>query len=111
MIKEEDLKEAIAECQGKRNPDANTCIKMAAYLTIKNALYPDKSQPPEKESDYYQLSSGSSPETIEYHSDSDFSRMVNGRSASEIMPILDELMDTLRMIHPKLYTGVMNRLR
>lgn len=110
MIREEDLKEAIAECQGKRNPDANTCIKLAAYLTIINALYPDKSQP-EKEPEFYQLSSGAAPETVDYNSDSDFSRMVNGRSASEIMPIMDELMDTLRMIHPKLYTGVMNRLR
>lgn len=110
MIKEEDLKEAIAECQGKRNPDANTCIKMAAYLTIMNALYPNKSQT-EKEPEFYQLSSGAAPETVDYHSDSDFSRMVDGRSASDIMPVMDELMETLRMIHPKLYTGVMNRLR
>ena len=34
MIKEEDLQEAIAECQGVRNPNANTCLKLASYYTI-----------------------------------------------------------------------------
>ena len=40
MITEQDLRQAIAECQGERNPDARTCIKLAAYLTIKEHLYP-----------------------------------------------------------------------
>ncbi len=40
MITEHDLQEAIAECQGKRNPDANTCIKLAAFYTIKEHLFP-----------------------------------------------------------------------
>lgn len=35
MIKLEDLEEAIAECQGQRNPNADTCIKLAAFYTIK----------------------------------------------------------------------------
>ena len=34
MITEEELQEAIAECQGQRNPNANTCLKLASYLTI-----------------------------------------------------------------------------
>ena len=34
MITEQDLLEAIAECQGQRNPNANTCIKLAAYYII-----------------------------------------------------------------------------
>ena len=38
MITEKDLLEAIAECQGERNPNANTCIKLAAYYTILDHL-------------------------------------------------------------------------
>ena len=41
MITEQDLQEAIAECQGERHPNANTCMKLAAFYTIKNELYPD----------------------------------------------------------------------
>ena len=34
MITEHDLKEAIAECEGNRNPDARTCIKLAAHVRM-----------------------------------------------------------------------------
>ncbi len=40
MITEKDLQEAIAECKGTRNPNASTCIKLAAYYTILDNLYP-----------------------------------------------------------------------
>ena len=39
MITEKDLQEAIAECQGQRNPNASTCIKLAAFLTIQKELF------------------------------------------------------------------------
>ena len=42
MITEKDLQEAIAECQGERSPNASTCIKLAAFYTIKEHLYPDQ---------------------------------------------------------------------
>ena len=34
MIKEQELLEAIAECQGQRKPNASTCLKLASYYTI-----------------------------------------------------------------------------
>ena len=46
MITEKDLQDAIAECQGERKPNANTCIKLAAYFTIYDHLFP-------KEADFY----------------------------------------------------------
>lgn len=104
MITRHDLQEAIAECQGKRNPDANTCIKLAAYFTIMDAMYPQT--PPE----YPQLSSGAQPPAIEYDSGTEFSKAVKGRTADEIMPIIDELMSAVKVLHPRLYNGVMNKL-
>ena len=38
MITVDELKAAIAEMQGERNPNAQTCIKLAAYYTILNEL-------------------------------------------------------------------------
>lgn len=37
--------------------------------------------------------------------------MVDGRDQAEIWPILNEAMDTLQIVMPKLYTAVMDRLR
>lgn len=105
MILEQDLREAIAECQGKRNPDANTCIKLAAYFTILHNMYPEQKTEPA----FYQMASGFNP-VIEYDSGTEFSKAVNGRNPSEIMPVIDELMTTLQVLHPRLYDGVLNKL-
>ena len=105
MILEQDLREAIAECQGKRNPDANTCIKLAAYFTILQNMYPEQKTEPA----FYQAASGFNP-VIEYDSGTEFSKAVNGRPPSEIMPVIDELMTTLQVLHPRLYDGVLNKL-
>lgn len=105
MITEHDLQEAIAECQGQRNPTASTCIKLAAYLTIKNALYPDEKTEPV----YPQMISGDSG-AIDYDSGTEFSNACKGRTQADIMPVIDELMTTLQVLYPRLYNGVMNKL-
>lgn len=104
MITKHDLEAAIAECQGKRNPDAKTCIMLAAFYTIQREMYGE-----EKEAVY---SYDPAPEryTIALNSDSDFSRAINGREPEEVFPVMDELMDTLSVIQPRLYSAVMMKL-
>ena len=109
MIREQDLHEAIAECMGKRNPDANTCIKLAAYYTILRELYPQEEQPTRPVIPVQSFAP--EPEVVEYEGDSEFAQLCRGQSVSFIMPILDELMDTLQAIQPRLYEAVMRRLR
>ena len=113
MITEKDLLEAIAECQGERNPNANTCIKLAAYYTIKNELF-GNSEPVSNPDRFPEYSYAAPPDavetTIDYYSDTDFSRAIDGRPAANIWPVMDELMSTLRIVQPRLYDGVMRKL-
>ena len=104
MITQQDLQEAIAECKGQRNPNANTCIKLAAFLTIQRELYGSEelSEMPPRSFTY-------SP-GIEYNSETEFAQAIRGRSYEEILPIVDELMTTLEAVYPRLYDSVMNRL-
>ena len=99
MIREDDLREAIASCEGEKNPNANTCYKLAAYYTIQDHLY--------GKPDY---SFAISPNTIAYDGDSEFAKAINGRSYDEVIPVVDELLDTIKLIYPKLYASVMRRL-
>lgn len=110
MITKDDLQAAIAECQGRRNPDAATCIKLAAYYTIMDSMFP---RAPEM------MGSGSQPQysyapapeaAVQIESKSDFAGLINGRSQRDVWPVLDELMDTLRMLQPRLYDAVMQKL-
>ena len=105
MIKESDLNAAIAECQGKRNPDAKTCMMLAAFYTIKREMYGE-------DKDVVQsYSYASAPVAIiDTDIDSEFAHAIDGREQSVILPILDELMSTLEVIQPKLYNAVMDKL-
>lgn len=111
MITEQDLEQAIAECQGERNPNANTCIKLAAYYTIRNEMF-GKSEQFDHSGDANGMvySYGAEPTAIDYDSGTDFSQAIHGRNPEEIWPIMDELMSTLKVLHQRLYDAVMRRL-
>jgi len=111
MITEKDLQEAIAECQGQRNPNASTCIKLAAFYTIRRELFgEDKNAGPPSGYAGYSFLPDPDP-VINNPSRSEFARAINGRNQEEIWPLLDEMMDTIHAIHPRLYRAVMERLR
>lgn len=99
MITENDLIEAIAECKSSKNPNANICVKLAAFYTIKDHLYPSK-QPTKNEIPSYSYTA----------SQSNFLRLVAEKDIGNIFPILDELMNTLMLINPKLYDCVMRKI-
>lgn len=109
MITRQDLDSAIAECQGKRNPDSSTCIKLAAFYTIRNEMFPQTVQPeppysyspaPDKTDDRY----------VVINSDSEFAQLVDGRRQDEVWPVIDELMTVIKTIHPRLYAAVLSKL-
>ena len=108
MITEFDLQEAIAECQGVRNPNANTCIKLAAFLTIQKELYGEKEEKAEVPLYSYDPAPA---ETIGYYSDTEFAKLIEGRKPDDIWPIIDELMTTVQVVQPRLYDAVMRKIR
>lgn len=105
MITEKDLQEAIAECKGQRNPNASTCIKLAAFLTIKREMYGG-----EVDQETPQMYSYAPPPEIEYNSGTEFSDMIKGMELDRLLPVIDELMTTLKILHPRLYDGVIGKI-
>lgn len=103
MITEKDLNTAIAECQGKRNPDSRTCIMLAAFYTIRREMFGEKLPD-------YSFAPAPSRNTIDLDSDSEFARAVDGRDQTDVMPVIDELMGTLKIIQPRLFHAVMDKL-
>ena len=103
MITETDLRAAIAECQGERNPNANTCIKLAAYYTILDAIQ-------DKTPEYHQGYSGAvAPHRID--SESEFAQIVNSMDIGTVLDVMDELMDALSVVNRRLYDSVIRKLR
>lgn len=99
MIKEQDILDAIAGCQGERNPNANTCRNLAAFYTILDHMNENNT-----------ISEPKLDEGYSYDSGSDFCLAIRQKSMDEIMALFDELMETIQVVNPRLYTSVMKKL-
>jgi hypothetical protein len=118
VITEQDLQAAIAECQGERNPNANTCIKLASFLTIREHMFPQKGEElrllPETRGYSYAPEPEEPPvePVIDYQSDTEFGRLVYGKKARDILPVIDELVSEAVMVtNPRLYHAFLRRLK
>lgn len=109
MITAEDLREAIAECQGQRNPDASTCIKLAAFLTIQRELYGEKVEEPQDLPRYSYSAERAEPE-VTYEGETEFAQAISGKNPDEMWSIMDELMQVIRVTTPRLYKSVMKQI-
>ena len=112
MITEQDLQEAILECQGQRNPTTSTCLKLAAFLTIQREMFGKHesfNEPPAIYS-YSKEPTIETPGEISYDSGSEFSEAISGKYQEDVWPVIDELMDVLHTINPRLYDGVLRKL-
>lgn len=105
MITIDDLKAAIAECEGERNPNANTCMKLSAYYI----LLREKQGKPDT-SGYSSAPAPSVSETVDYYSETEFGRLVQDKPVKDVMSVMDELISVLSAIQPRLYNGVMRKL-
>lgn len=52
----------------------------------------------------------SQPEPLDVSGDSDFLSAVSGKNSVEIFAIMDELMETIKIVNSKLYLAVMKKL-
>ena len=102
MITEQDLLSAIAECQGQKNPNANTCIKLAAYYTILDHISENKTNNPVVPAMEYS-------NKYLYDSDSEFMQIIKDHDMNTVMRVIDELMETIKAVQPRLYDAVLRK--
>ena len=117
MITREDIEQAIIECQAEREPNSNTCIKLAAFLTIREQLFSDSEPQPvrePRETGYSyaappDVSQETKPDVVHIDSDSEFAEAINGMNTTDAWALMDELMKILKNISPRLYDAVIRR--
>jgi len=98
MISERELQEAIAEVEA-RPSSYDQCAKLATFYGIYDHLYSKPENVATVEENI-----------IGEYGDSEFLKLVSGHKASAVMGTLDELMNVLKIIHPRLYNGVIRKL-
>ena len=108
MITEQALQEAIAECQGDRNPNRDTCMMLAAFYTIQDHLYPQDHFVEDNKMPAYSYSEP--PGQVGYDSGTEFSEVIKGKDANRVLEVMDEAMSTIQVLMPRLYDGIIRQL-
>lgn len=103
MFTKVELMDAINELlEGKHS--IQNCAKLSAIYTVLDHLYP----PDDVLTGY---SGDSDYNSIGRYGNSEFLKSITGHDPKEMWLLMDELMQTLTIINPRLYDSVMRRLK
>lgn len=97
MLTRRELENAIRKCEDSQTSYQN-CEKLATFYVIYDHLYGDKTP-------------NYTEEVIGSHGESDFLESINGKDASTVWAVMNELMDTLFVVNPRLYDNVMKKVK
>lgn len=102
MITEKELMAAIAECEADPVTPAKVS-KLADFYIIYDHLF---GAPIEEGYSY----AGSVESVIQSNGDTEFLQAVDGKDAEKVLAIIDELLNAVRVLQPRMYDGVIRRL-
>jgi hypothetical protein len=100
MPTKDELLKAIDEVS--RLPDTySKCQKLATFYILLNSLYPDE--------DFKNDISTQFQNTNTEFEGSEFLQKIKGHDISKVLSVLDELMEALKALNPRLYANTLRR--
>ena len=100
MFAKRELLDAISECENAPESYQN-CSRLATFYTLYDHLYPNESSKIEQVTE----------STVESYGDSEFYKAVEGVNAKDAWAIMSELMETMKVMQPKVYNSIMYKLQ
>lgn len=85
--------------------------KLANLYTIRDRMDRQERQTPYEAAYSAAPASAGYSSAVEDYGDSDFLRVVYGKDQAEAWAVMDDLMDTLHTVNPRVYEGVMRKIR
>lgn len=115
MITEKEVAQAIEECL--REPvTGNKRAVLADLIIIQDYLFGEPVQVQEVPQPT-PMQSYSAPHTeqvetyIETNGDSEFLKAVDGRKADKVWKLIDELVEAVKILHPRMYTTFIDKVQ
>ena len=115
MITEKEVEQAIQECM--RDPiTGNKRAVLADLIIIKDYLFGEPTRAQEVPQPMPMQSYSAPPmeqvETyVETNGDSEFLKVVNGRKAERVWKLMDELVEAVKILHPRMYTTFIDKVQ
>ena len=115
MITEKEIEQAIKECL--REPvTGNKRAVLADLIIIQDYLFGEPTQAQEAPHPMPMQSYSATPmeqvETyIETNGDSEFLKSIDGRKAAKVWKLIDELVEAVKILHPRMYTTFIDKVQ
>ena len=115
MITEKEIEQAIEECM--REPvTGNKRAVLADLIIIQDYLFGEPKQAQEVQQPIPMQSYSAPPveqvETyIETTGDSEFLKAVDGRKSDKVWKLIDELVEAVKILHPRMYTTFIDKVQ
>ena len=115
MITEKEIEQAIKECL--REPvTGNKRAVLADLIIIQGYLFGEPTRAQEVQQPMHMQSYSSPPmEQVENYiqttGDSEFLKAVDGRKADKVWKLVDELVEAVKILHPRMYTTFIDKVQ
>ena len=115
MITEKEIEQAIKECL--REPvTGNKRAVLADLIIIQDYLFGEPTQaqeaPQPMPMQSYSAPTVEQVETyIETNGDSEFLKAVDGRKSDKVWKLMDELVEAVKILHPRMYTTFIDKVQ
>ena len=115
MITEKEIEQAIKECL--REPvTGNKRAVLADLIIIQDYLFGETTQAQEAPQPHPMQSYSAPPmeqveKYIETNGDSEFLKAVDGRKADKVWRLMDELVEAVKILHPRMYTTFIDKVQ
>lgn len=111
MITEKELRQAIAECQ-QEPITGNKRSVLADLIIIQDYLFgaPKNSEPAPQPIASYSAEPLGYGDVIETHGGSEFLDAVDGRKADRVWKLMDEMMEAIKILHPRMYASFIDKI-
>ena len=116
MITEKEVEQAIQECM--RDPiTGNKRAVLADLIIIQDYLFGEPTRAQEVPQPM-PMQSYAAPQNLEQveiyvetNGDSEFLKVVNGRKAERVWKLMDELVEAVKILHPRMYTTFIDKVQ
>lgn len=110
MLERRELDERIAEIVNKRDQSVSEIRDLAAFIIARNDLGRDEAVGSYGDAAPNPTAATIVETVIGEHGDSEFLQTIAHRNADHVWAVLDEAMETLKVMQPRFYAGVLRRI-
>ena len=116
MITEKEVAQAIEQCM-QEPVTGNKRAVLADLIIIQDYLFGEPPRAQEVPQLPMPLQSYSAPPMeqveiyVETNGDSEFLKVVNGRKAERVWPLINELVDAVKILHPRMYKTFIDKVQ